>query len=66
MATSYAQAPAFYKTGQDHKYSKRFYSITQEAMDAVFNTLSGKNGNELKIMVVLMGTLGDGTFRISE
>lgn len=29
-------------------------------------TLSGKNGNELKIMMVLLGALGDGTFRISE
>lgn len=38
----------------------------QDALDVVFNELSGKNGNELKIMVVLLGTLGDGSFRISE
>lgn len=66
MATTYAQAPAFYKTGQDHKSNNRFYSITQEAADAVFQQLPGKNGNEIKIMIVLLGTLGDGTFRISE
>jgi len=38
----------------------------QDALDVVFNELSGKNGNELKIMVVLLGTLGDGSFRVSE
>lgn len=66
MAASFAQAPAFYKTGKEYKSNRRFYSITQEAADAVFQQLPGKNGNELKIMVVLLGTLGDGSFRISE
>lgn len=38
----------------------------QDALDVVLQDLSGKNGNEIKIMVVLLGTLGDGSFRVSE
>lgn len=66
MSDTYRQAPAFIKRGKDYQEHGRFYSITQEAADKVMQTLSGKNGNELKIMMVLLGTLGDGSFRISE
>ena len=66
MSDTYQQAPVFIKRGKDYQEHSRFYSITQEASDKVMQTLSGKNGNELKIMMVLLGTLGDGTSRISE
>lgn len=66
MSDRYNQAPAFIKRGKDYEEHGRFYSITQEAADRVMNGLNGRCGNELKIMMVLLGTLGDGSFRISE
>lgn len=41
------------------------YLLPQKIMDTVFNELDGKNGNQLKLMVVLLGTIGDGSFKIS-
>ena len=66
MAECFLKAPALLTIGADHEDNSRFYRVRQEALDIVFNELSGKSGNELKLMVVLMGTLGDGSFRVSE
>lgn len=35
-------------------------------MDIIFSELDGKHGCQIKIMCVLIGTLGDGSFAISE
>lgn len=35
-------------------------------MDSVFNQLNGKQGNQIKLMSVLLGTAGDGSFAVSE
>ena len=43
-----------------------FYQLPQDIMDIIFNQLDGKNGNQMKIMIVLLGTVGDGSFRVSE
>lgn len=66
MTENFMKAPALLKSGADQRGNPRFYRVTQDALDVVFNELSGKSGNELKVMVVLLGTLGDGSFRVSE
>lgn len=46
--------------------SKVTYQIPQDLCTAIFNGLSGKNGNAIKLMIVLLGNIGNGTFRVSE
>ncbi len=43
-----------------------FYKLPQNVIDIIFNKLDGKNGNAIKLMIVLLGTCGDGSFSISE
>lgn len=59
----YQNAPQLYHNAGKGKGI--FYKLPQEIMDVVFRELDGKNGNALKLMTVLMGTAGDGRFRIS-
>ena len=61
---SYRSAPKLYHKGE--KGGGYFYQLPHDLMDIVFNTLDGRHGNALKIMVVLIGTQGDGHFGISE
>ena len=42
------------------------YRLPQDLMDIVLNSLSGRDANMLKIMIVLIGTKGDGSFSVSE
>ena len=51
---------------QGEKGNGIFYKLPQDVIDVIFNTLDGKNGNAIKLMVVLLGTCGDGNFSISE
>lgn len=59
------QAPKLYHNKQDYK-DKVFYNLPQDLMDCVFTQLDGRSGNQIKLMCVLLGTLGDGSFGISE
>ena len=58
------QAPKLYHTGKKHQGN--FYQLPQDLMDIVFNKLDGKCGNQIKLMCVLLGTQGNGTFGVSE
>lgn len=61
---NFRQAPRLYFNGD--KGDGRFYSLPHELMDTVFRQLNGKQGNQIKLMIALFGTIGDGTFRISQ
>lgn len=61
------QAPKLYHNKvQLHPNKKNYYSLPQELMDQIFIQLEGKCGNQIKLMCVLLGTLGDGSFGVSE
>lgn len=62
---NYKQAPKLYHN-KSHFYDKNFYQLPQDLMDCVFQQLDGKCGNQIKLMVVLLGTLGNGSFGVSE
>ena len=59
------QAPILIHEG-DKMDSNRFYCIDQNLCETIFNELSGKNGNSLKLIFFLLGNSGTGSFRISE
>lgn len=65
MATT-QQAPQLNHKGKKMEKNTPFYQLPQDIMDIIFNKLDGKNGNQMKIMIVLLGTVGDGSFRVSE
>ncbi|MCI6366970.1 MAG: hypothetical protein MR911_10820 [Spirochaetia bacterium] len=54
----------FSELKEDRCNTERFYKLPQELMDAVMYGLSGNCLNQLKIMIVLLGTLPG--FGISE
>ena len=62
---NYRQAPKLYHNKQDFK-DKVYYNLPQDLMDCVFTQLDGRSGNQIKLMCVLLGTLGDGSFGVSE
>ena len=62
---NYKQAPKLYHNKSNYN-SKNYYNLPQELMDYVFQQLDGKCGNQIKLMTVLLGTLGDGSFGVSE
>lgn len=62
---NYRQAPKLYHDKSNYN-SECYYNLPQELMDCVFTQLDGKCGNQIKLMVVLLGTLGNGTFGVSE
>ena len=59
------QAPILIHEG-DKMDSNQFYCIDQTLCETIFNELSGKNGNSLKLIFFLLGNSGTGSFRISE
>lgn len=65
MATT-QQAPQLNHKGKKMENNVPFYQLSQDIMDIIFNKLDGKNGNQMKIMIVLLGTAGDSSFRVSE
>lgn len=62
---NYKQAPKLYHD-KSHFEVGNFYSLPQNLMDCVFNQLDGKCGNQIKLITVLLGTLGNGSFGVSE
>ena len=58
------QAPKLYHTGKKH--DTIFYQLPQDLMDIVFTKIDGKSGNQIKLMCVLLGTQGNGSFGVSE
>lgn len=62
---NYKQAPKLYHNKSSFN-SKNYYNLPQELMDCIFQQLDGKCGNQIKLMTVLLGTLGDGSFGVSE
>lgn len=67
MTENYKQAPILVHNGLKKKWGCRnYYELPQELMRNVFNTLSGKHGNQLKLLIALMGTAGDYQFRVSQ
>lgn len=62
---NYKQAPKLYHNKSKFN-SKNYYNLPQELMNKVFTELDGKCGNQIKLMTVLLGTLGDGSFGVSE
>lgn len=57
------QAPHLVHQGEKTHSDCMEYRLPQDLMDIVLKYLSG---NQLKLMIVLMGTLGNGTFSPSE
>lgn len=59
------QAPILIHEG-DKMDSNQFYCIDQTLCETIFNELSGKNGNSLKLIFFLLGNSGTGSFRVAE
>ena len=67
MTENYKQAPLLVHNGFKQRFGTRnSYELPQELMRTVFNRLSGKHGNQLKLLIVLMGTSGKHNFRVSQ
>ena len=62
--SNFRKAPKLYHSGK--KENKDFYLLPKKLMDPIFNQLNGKQGNQIKLMAVLLGTAGDGRFAVSE
>ena len=62
---NYRQAPKLYHNKTTYN-SDNYYNLPQELMDCVFSQIDGKSGNQIKLIIVLLGTLGNGTFGVSE
>lgn len=62
---NYKQAPKLYHNKTSFN-DKNYYALPQKLMDCVFAQLDGKCGNQIKLMITLLGTLGDGSFGVSE
>ena len=67
MSETYKQAPRLIHRGNKFQNQGRFfYQLPQSLMSNIFYELSGKHGNQIKLMCVLIGTAGDGSFRVSQ
>ena len=67
MSETYKQAPRLIHRGKKFQNQGRFfYQLPQSLMSNIFYELSGKHGNQIKLMCVLIGTAGDGSFRVSQ
>ena len=62
---NYKQAPKLYHN-KSHFNANNYYNLPQDLMDCIFQQLDGKCGNQVKLMTVLLGTLGNGSFGVSE
>jgi len=62
---NYKQAPKLYHNKTNFN-SDNYYNLPQELMDCIFTQIDGKSGNQIKLIIVLLGTLGNGTFGVSE
>ena len=62
---NYRQAPVLYHNKMDYK-SKNYYELPEELMIKIMNDLDGKCGNQLKLMIFLLGQAGNGDFAVAE
>ena len=66
MSDNYRQAPRLIHRGKKFvNPTDRFWQLPQVLMSNIFNELNGKSGNQIKLMCLLIGTAGDGNFRVS-
>jgi hypothetical protein len=66
MSDTYKQAPRLIHRGKKFSNPNKYhYQLPTDLMSIIFNELDGKHGNQIKLMCVLIGTSGDGNFRIS-
>lgn len=63
---NYRKAPKLYHVGKKTLRGEQFTSIPNDILEIIFNNLQGKCGNEIKLMILLIGTIGDGSFGVSE
>lgn len=63
---NYRQAPKLIHVGNKVSLNKNMLIIPQDIAIIICSTLSGKNGNALKLLMFFIGTIGDGSFKISE
>ncbi|MBQ8506941.1 MAG: hypothetical protein IJ466_05890 [Clostridia bacterium] len=67
MSETYKQAPRLIHRGSKFRnQSPNFYQLPQNLMSTIFYELNGKCGNQIKLMCVLIGTAGNGSFRVSQ
>ena len=66
MSENYRQAPRLVHKGKKLvNPTDRFWQLPQVLMSNIFNELNGKCGNQIKLMCLLIGTAGNGSFRVS-
>ena len=63
---NYRKAPKLLHKGNKDSGTKSFITIPQDLLTKIFNTLDGKHGNAIKLIILLLGTVGDRTFGVSE
>lgn len=64
---NYRRAPKLYHVGSKAATNNESVSIIPKHIyDAIFNSIDGKCGNQIKLILTLLGTIGDGSFGISE
>lgn len=63
---NYKKAPKLYHIGKKDGDKKNFIKIPQDLMESIFNQLNGRQGNVIKVILFLIGTVGDGSFGVSE
>lgn len=63
---NYRQAPRLIHNGNKFSSNKNMLIIPQDIALSMCNVLSGKSGNVTQLLLFFIGTMGDGSFRISE
>ncbi|MBR6572005.1 MAG: hypothetical protein IKK75_16280 [Clostridia bacterium] len=60
---NYRNAPKFIHNGS--KSEGLFYQLPQKMVEHIFQNFDGKCGNQIKLLIVMLGNKGDGAFRFS-
>lgn len=64
---NYRKAPKLYHDSNKAELGLgNYYSIPQRLVDVIFSKLDGKKGNQIKLIITLLGTIGNGSFGVSE
>lgn len=63
---NYSKAPKLVHKGDKNGSCKNITIIPNDLLEIIFNKLSGKQGNVIKLIIYLIGTVGDGSFSITE
>ena len=65
--TNFRKAPKLYHDIDKSKLDNgMFISVPQKILRVLFTNLDGKCGNQIKLIMMLVGTIGNGKFAISE